>query len=91
MTFQSLQYHLEDNACSLDPYLEDSYMAMNLLSLDQCVIEKLPRYSIPTLCHYFYELSIPAPPPLAKHLEVYRKFRKKLDKLAVHEIRKGLN
>lgn len=75
MTFQELQYYLEGYGCTFDPYGGDGYWVFNAISLDECVIEDLPEYSDSTLCHYFYELSVPAPQQLRDSLDKYRYFR----------------
>lgn len=85
LTLQDIQYHIEQYGCSLDPYEEDSYWAANCINGNCCVIEALEDYSSVTLCHYFYELGIPAPDELHHEMEAYREMRSKVAKLAIAE------
>jgi len=75
MNFQDLIYHIQDNGCHYDHIEDNRYEARNCINAEYCEIEDLPLYSEVTLCHYFYELGIPAPPELYEALEKYRDLR----------------
>lgn len=75
MDFQDLKYHIEEFGCSVDPFYEDAHFASNCINGHCCIIEDLPLYSIPTLCHYFYELGIPSTPELREEYNRYRDLR----------------
>jgi hypothetical protein len=76
MTFQELQYHLEDNACTIDHIEDIRYTATNCISFRRCEIEDLPEYGVVSISHYCYELGIPAPDGLENDLISYRVLRK---------------
>jgi len=72
MTFQDLFDYIEIHGCTIDPYIEDSYWAYNSLNQQGCVIENLPVYGTVALCHYFFELGIPAPRNIRADCTTYR-------------------
>jgi len=78
MDFQELSYHLEQYGCHLDILIDEGHLATNCISGHVCVIERLDHYTNPTLCHYCYELGIPAPASLAIEFERYRNLRDEL-------------
>lgn len=77
MTLHDIQYHIEGYGCNLDPLGDGdgSYFASNCISGDNCIIEDLPFYSNTTLCHYFYELSVPVPTDLREAYDAYCSIR----------------
>lgn len=81
MKFQDIVNHIEKNACTIDHFEEDSHMATNCINFEHCLIEKLPSYTDFTLCHYFYELSIPAPVYLQEEFDKYKELRKMIDNM----------
>lgn len=78
MKFQQLVYHLEAYGCTVDPLIEEGYLASNCINGHVCVVEKLRVYTVPTLCHYFYELGVPAPDFLRDEYDKYRDLRDEL-------------
>ena len=76
MTFQELQYHFEDNACTIDHIEDIRYTITNCISFRKCEIEDLPVYGVIAISHYCYELGIPAPVGLEADMIAYRVLRK---------------
>lgn len=81
MNFQRLKYHLETYGCNLDHLEDNVYIASNCINSHICQIEELDEYSEITLCHYFFELSIPPPPEFYADFEKYSYFRNELVKI----------
>lgn len=88
MNFQDIHNHLTEYGCTIDPYFdeEEGYWACNQINGEVCIIENLPEYLITTICHYCFELGIPAPHHLRKQMEEYRGFRKFTDHDAVERL-----
>lgn len=82
MNFQDLKYHLESYGCTLDHIEDNLHFATNCINGNCCEIEDLPEYSSVTLCHYCYEVSIPALDGYEDHLERYREMRDNLITIA---------
>jgi len=80
MNFQNLKNHIEEYGCTVDHLIEESYVAMNCINSESCIIEDLSFYSEPTLCHYFHELAVPAPPYLVLAMDKYRSLRENLER-----------
>jgi hypothetical protein len=78
MNFQSITQHLEHYGCTLDHLEGKSYMATNCVNAHICLIEKLSKYSKITLCHYWYELGIPAPAALKSEFTAYQELREQV-------------
>ena len=66
MKYQDLINHVTQNACVVDHFNGDAYYVTNVLNGHIYIIEELKEYSVPTLCHYFYELGIPSPAHLKR-------------------------
>jgi len=78
MNFADLCNHFSQYGVNVDPYDNDSHWATNAFTMQQCQIEDLPVYSVPTLCHYFYELGIPSPIDMREDYNHYRGLRNHL-------------
>ena len=85
MSFQDLLYHLEHYGCSVDHIEENRYTDSNCINAHICEIEDLDDYSDVTLCHYFFELSVPAPNSHKESLEKYKNFRNHIVKIPLEE------
>jgi hypothetical protein len=85
MDFQDLAGHLEHYGCTLDHIEENRYSVRNCISGHICEVENLDEYSNVTLCHYFYELTVPATPGLTESLDKYRNFRENIINIPLEE------
>ena len=79
MTFTQLRRHIEPYG-ALDPLIDEGYLATNCINAETCVIEELSEYDTQTLCHYFYELGIPAPKYMRTEFYKYCEWREQLDR-----------
>ena len=81
MTFQELKDHIEEYGCTLDHFEDDCYYATNCINFEMCLIEEQTAYSTATLCHYFYELKVPAPAHLREQMDSYRELREAMNEI----------
>jgi len=82
LSIEELRTHLEDNGCHIDDNgrYHDADFWINCISGDICYIEHHQIYSTTMCCHIFYELRIPPPYSLEDDYEIYKLFRKDINK-----------
>ena len=76
MTFEDLERHFDDCACTMEELEKDVYLVKNCINGNDCMVERLKFYTTGTLAHYLYELNIEIPAEVEDAVFVYTNFRK---------------
>lgn len=86
MTFAQLTTYLQDECgCHTAHIGGNFHLVRNCINGNPCVIQDLPFYDTPTLCHYFLELNVDIPDEYQDFYHIYMNFREHLKGIGIQE------